>query len=116
MNNLDKSKKAYLETYIFFGLANLNNGFDVGTIKYFSEEEFEIVLHRVKEFGWGIMGIEPWKNGEFYDVRTCEEFKKSPEDESWYRQAFEEFKSRGVTLQYSASYYLPKSLLIQEDN
>ena len=60
-----KKKGAYLDKHVFYGLTNLNDGFDAMSIKYFSETDFKIVLDRVKEFGIGITGIEPWKEREW---------------------------------------------------
>ena len=52
-------KEKYLIENIFKELKNLNYGFDVKTIWYFSESDFEIVLNRIDELGLGIYGIEP---------------------------------------------------------
>ena len=101
-------KLSFLTTNIFDGLENLNNGFDSELIYYFSENDFEIVLNRIKKFGIEILGIEPWKNGEFYDVMTAEDFDL---DLEWYQKAFSEFKERDKNLQYSASYKIPSNFL-----
>lgn len=106
----DKTQK-YLDKNVFYGLKNLNNGFDVASIKYFSESDFEIVLDRIEKLKCGITGIEPWKNGLFYGVITYEMRSESPFDSKWYREAFEEFKREDKTLQYAASYSVPKELL-----
>jgi len=58
----------YLKTNVFNGLENLNYGFDSESIYYFSESDFEIVLDRFEKSGIAIFGIEPWLNGDFYDV------------------------------------------------
>ena len=57
--NLELKKEEFLKSKIFFGLENLNNGFDSESIYYFSESDFEIVLNRVEKNGIGIYGIEP---------------------------------------------------------
>jgi len=101
----------YLNNYIFFGLKNLNTGFDVMSIAYFSEADFEIVLQRVKKYGLGIYGIEPWKNGEYFDVLCYESFSDGATDHNWYMQAFEKFKNTGEQLQYSATYFIPNNPL-----
>ena len=113
MDNLeiDRLREEYLEEHIFCGLTDLNNGFDADIIKYFSKEDFEKVLDRCEADGIGIYGIEPWRDGEYYDVWTCEEFRSEPTDPQWYRMAFEDFATRGVELQYAASYYVPARLL-----
>ncbi len=100
--NLDKND--FLDKYIFFGLKNLNDGFDTESIKYFSETDFSIVLKRVEENNIGISGIEPWLNGEFYNVLTSEDYSANPIDPKWYWKAFEELKKKEKHLQYSASY------------
>lgn len=109
--DIDRLREEYLEEHIFCGLTNLNTGFDVQTIKYFSKADFEMVLDRCEAAGIGIYGIEPWIDGEFYDVWTCEEFSSDPADPEWYRMAFDDFATRGVDLQYAASYYVPARLL-----
>ncbi len=108
MKNKFEKKGNYLDKHVYYGLTNLNDGFDATSIRYFSEADFKIVLDRVKEQGLGITGIEPWKGGEFYDVRTS---GNDPTDSDWYMKAFEDFKKDGENLQYAASYYVPEKLL-----
>ncbi len=107
----EEKKEAYLVRHIFFGLENRNSGYDAESILYFSETDFETVLNRIKEKGVGVYGIEPWQNGEFYDVVTFDEFEKDCTDPEWYQVAFQRFKDRGTTLDYAASYYVPGHLL-----
>src|SRR4051794_33021551 len=95
-----QKEQPYLDKHVFYGLENLNNGFDSPSIKYFTEPDFEIVLKRVKELGLGIYGIEPWQNGEFYDVQVYEEYTKDPSDFNWYMKVFEDYKKDGKELQY----------------
>jgi hypothetical protein len=101
-------KNEYLNKNIFYGLKNVNDGFDAEIIKYFSETDFQIVLNRVEKLGIGVLGIEPWKNGEFYDVKTYEEYATNPTDSKWYQQAFDDFKKRDSDLQYAATYSMPE--------
>jgi len=101
-------KEKYLIENIFKELKNLNDGFDVKTIWYFSESDFEIVLNRIDELGLGIYGIEPWINGEYFDVKSCEEYGLKSSNSNWYRKAFNEFKSTGEKLLYAATYDLTK--------
>ena len=103
-------KLKYLEDFIFKGLENKNDGFDAETIYYFSESDFEIVLNRVEKKGIAIYGIEPWLNGNFYDVLSYEDYKTVPNDPKWYRKAFSEFKKREKHLIYSGSYQIPKEV------
>jgi hypothetical protein len=104
-------KLKFLDSNIFQGLTNLNDGFDVESIKYFSEIDFEIVLNRVEKLGLGINGIEPWLNGEFYDVLTYEDFKSVPTDPKWYNQAFKKFRDENLNLLYAATYEIPNHLI-----
>lgn len=95
----------YLKENIFFGLKNMNDGFDSDSIYYFSESDFEIVIKRVEKHGIGIMGIEPWLNGEFYDVKVAEDYGEHVNEPKWYKKAFNEFKEiKEKNLLYSASY------------
>ncbi|WCO00287.1 hypothetical protein [Psychroserpens ponticola] len=103
----------YLKTNVFNGLENLNDGFDSESIYYFSESDFEIVLGRVEKNEIAIFGIEPWLNGDFYDVLSYEDYKTVANDPKWYRKAFTEFKNREKNLMYSASYQVPKKLLAE---
>jgi hypothetical protein len=104
-------EKQYLEKNIFVGLKNLNTGFDSPAIYYFSEIDFQIVLERVQYNGLGIYGIEPWQDGEFFDVANYEVSGKNYMDPEWYFNAFQNFKSTGEKLQYAATYYVPTKLL-----
>jgi hypothetical protein len=106
-----KKEHEYLDKYVFYGLKNLNDGFDAPSIKYFSEEDFAVVLNRVKDLGLGIWGIEPWKNGEYYAVVTCESETNDPTDFNWYMKVFEDFKNHNEPLQYSATYIIPDKIL-----
>lgn len=103
----DLNKNEFLDQYIFFGLTNLNDGFDVKSIKYFSEADFSIILKRVEDNKIGITGIEPWLNGLFYNVLTYEDYSTEPTDPKWYKKAFEKFKKDEQQLQYAASYFIP---------
>jgi hypothetical protein len=111
--NLELKKGEFLKSKIFFGLKNLNDGFDSESIFYFSESDFEIVLNRVEKNGIGIYGIEPWLNGDFYSVRVHEQLNAEPNDPNWYREAFSEFKKSGKKLQYSATYEVPNKLITE---
>lgn len=54
MEKNESKKLKFLENYIFKGLTNLNDGFDVPTIYYFSKDDFDIVLKRVEKREVGI--------------------------------------------------------------
>lgn len=100
----------FLKNNVFNGLKNLNDGFDVKSIYYFSESDFKIVLDRVEKNKIAIFGIEPWFNEELYDVLTFENYNTSASDPKWYKKAFNRFKKRKNNLLYSASYRVPKNL------
>jgi len=110
---LDQPEKeqAYLKVHIFYGLTNLNDGFDGETIVYFSESDFEIVLQRAEKNQLGIFGIEPWYDGDLYGVEIYEEYFTLASDPKWYQKAFSKFKESGKPLLYAASYEIPKKLL-----
>ena len=116
MKTNQKLKEAYLDEHVFYGLKNLNDGYDVPSIKYFSEQDFEVVLNRIQDLGLGVYGIEPWQDGSYFDVLTWEEFRdrgiKDCCDPRWYRGAFQTFKSTEEQLQYAATYQIPSSISI----
>ena len=105
------SKHIYLEQNVFKGLKNLNDGFDTKTIKYFSETDFRVVLERVEKLKITIHGIEPWKDGQFYDVLTSEDFNLKENKGEWYWEAFNKFIGMKIELQYAASYEVSEELL-----
>ena len=105
------NQSKYLEQHIFTGLENLNDGFDSQAIFYCSESDFEVVLNRVEQLGIGILGIEPWLDGEFYDVLSCTDYGAAPTDPSWYRKAFDDFKARDQNLMYAASYQVQEGVV-----
>jgi hypothetical protein len=100
-------KEEFLNTNIFKGLKNMNDGFDSPSIQYFSSADFEIVLNRVKDLQLGVIGIEPWYNGEYFGVLTNDDYGRSPDDPEWYFTAFNDFKNKQTNLVYAATYYLP---------
>lgn len=106
MKFMDFSKDC--ESVLYDGLTDLNTGFDVPTIKYFSEEEFEIVLNRVDKLGLNMNGIEPFLDGYFYTVVAPSDFEYDNSGRKWYWQAFEYLRSLNKNLQYSASIFNPE--------
>jgi len=94
----------FLNKYIFEGLKNINTGFDSENIKYFSSDDFKIVLQRAEQYGLGISGIEPWKDGDYYDCEVYESHSTLPSDSEWYYSVFDNFLKRNEELQYAASY------------
>ena len=100
-----------MQANLFQGLENLNTGFDVETIFYFSETDFQTVLDRAEKLGIKIFGIEPWLEGEFYDVAVIEDGYKS-----WPQDAFDQFKKTGLKLKYAASYDIPEHILNEKSD
>lgn len=108
----EKSDKSlFLDQHIFYDLKDLNDGFDVEAIRYFSDVDFEKVLKRVDFFGISIFGIEPWPNKTFYDVVVCEQYGMEPNDPRWYRTAYKKFLKEGVKDYFSASYGVPDEVI-----
>lgn len=103
-NEAAETKTDYLNINVFYNLKNRNNGFDAESIYYFSQSDFEIIINRIEKLGIGILGIEPWLNGEFYDIKVVEDYGGASTDSKWYRKAFEEFKKESENLLYAASY------------
>lgn len=42
MTDQREMKNCYLEKHVYYGLTNLNTGYDVPSIWYFSEEDFAL--------------------------------------------------------------------------
>jgi len=103
-NEAAETKTDYLNINVFYNLKNRNNGFDAESIYYFSQSDFEIIINRIEKLGIGILGIEPWLNGEFYDIKVVEDYGGISSDSKWYRKAFGEFKKENENLLYAASY------------
>jgi len=106
----------FLEQQIFKGFKNLNDGFDLETIHYFSESDFAIVLQRVEHFGISIYEMKPWFNGKFCDISVHGDFNKKATDPRWYKSAFLAFKKNQARLFYSATYKVSKKLLARQDS
>jgi hypothetical protein len=70
-----------------------------------------VVLGRVKSLALGIMGIEPWKDGNYYIVQTDERNTSDPTDSKWYMDCFEKFKKTGDSgpINFTASYFNQKN-------
>lgn len=72
-----------------------------------NERQFEIILERAKYYGTGFLGIEPEKDGEFFDVRVYEEYKiYGPTAPEWFMDAFKQMKGE-PDLEFSATYHVP---------
>ena len=104
-------KTEFLEKNIFLNLENLNDKIESDSIFYFSESDFEIVLERIEKLGIGIYRIEPRLEGNSFDVKLNEDYRKKATDAKWYKKAFSEFKKQQTNLQYSATYKVSDKLL-----
>jgi hypothetical protein len=104
-------KTEFLEKNIFLNLENLNDEFNSDSILYFSESDFEIVLERIEKLGIGIYGIEPRLEGDVFEVKLNEHYRKKATDPKWYKKAFSEFKKQQPNLQYSATFKVSDKLL-----
>ena len=113
LKSLERKRKEeiYLDKNVFYGLTNVNTGFDNKNIKCFSETDFRIVLERVEQLGLGIYGIEPWKDGEYYGVEVFEDFSSSPTESCWYFGSFNRYINSGDLIEYSATFLIAESLL-----
>ena len=105
------SQVRFLEQHVFYDLVDLNDGFDVASIRYFGASDFQSVLDRAEAFGIEIYGIEPWPDGKFGGVRTYEEYSDDPADPAWYRAAFRDFLGEGINTHFAASYGVPQGVL-----
>jgi hypothetical protein len=113
---MDKEKKSkkeerFLDKYIYKGLTNLNDGFDVPSIKYFSKKDFIILLGRAERYKISIYGIEPWDNREYSGCETFESYNTTANDPEWYWKAFSKFCDEGIKSYFSASYGIPEDVL-----
>ncbi len=107
----ESEKLQFLDQHVFYGLTDLNDGFDAPEAQYFGASDFAVVLKRVQYFGLGIYGIEPWPDGEFGDVLVCEQFSMDPADPLWYRAAFDQFLNDRIDSHFSATYDVQEALL-----
>ncbi len=108
-------KTEFLEKKIFLDLENLNDELHADSIRYFSESDFEIVLERIEKLGIGIYRIEPRLEGDLFDVKQNEDYRKKATDPKWYKKAFSEFKKQQPKLQYSATYKVSDKLLNRQN-
>lgn len=104
-------KTEFLEKNIFLNIENLNDGFEADSKLYFSESDFEIVLERIEKLGIGIYRIESRLEGDCFDVKINEDYRKKATNPKWYKKAFSEFKKRQPNLLYSATYRVSDKLL-----
>ena len=103
-----KSDEEFLKQNLYYGVTNLNNGFDSPKIWYFNKEDFEILLDRVERLKIGIAGIECCPDGCFGTVKVHELYGMSPFDPKWYRRAFENLLVEGFSSYFSVTFDVPK--------
>lgn len=103
----------FIYKHIYQGLHDsIDTSVNPNTV-FFTEEQFEIVLERVKEHRIGIYLIEALhlpegaKRYQLYDITTFESSDTTPLDPEWYYNAFERYKALGIDLRYRASLYVP---------
>ena len=103
----------FVYKHIYYGLLDtVDTSVNPNTV-FFTEEQFEIVLGRVKENRIGIYLIEALHMPEgatrhqLYDITTFESSDSSPLDPEWYYSAFEKYKALGMDFKYRASLYVP---------
>ena len=102
--NISYQRKLYiLNNTIFDGLNQILDNQTLA-ISHFTKADFEIVLKRVEQQGIGINGIEIFLHGEFYGVRTFEEYNLSSNDSKWYYAAFLELSRKHRDVVYSATF------------
>lgn len=107
-----EKEELFLEKFIYKRLKNLNDGFDVSSIKYFSEKDFKILLKRAEKYGIDIYGIEPWQDREYSGCETFESYDgKKASDPLWYWECFYKFIDQGITSYFAASYGVPDEVL-----
>jgi len=103
-------KHKYLNKHIFYGLNKIPD-VETSSMVSFEEADFSIVLDRVKANSIGIYGIEVSIDGEFYSIKTHEEYSTFPQDAEWFTAAFKSLTEYQLDLRYSASYYVAGNLL-----
>jgi hypothetical protein len=108
-------KTEFLEQHVFTDLENLNDGFDDASNHYFSEADFEKVLHRVAHFGIGIYTIKTWLNGALHAETSHETVSKKATDSNWYKKALKTFKATNPGMYYSATYKISPKLMAREN-
>ena len=85
-------KLEFLKKNIFQNLENLNEASEIDAIHYFSESDFDIVLERIEKLGIGIYRIEPRLEGDLFEVKINEDYRKKATDAKWYKKALLCFK------------------------
>jgi len=103
-------KEEFLKEKVYYGLTNLNDGFDSPQIWYFNKADFEILLDRVEKLKMGICGIECWPDKRFGTIKVHELYDMSLFDPKWYRRAFQELLDEGFESYFSVSFLFSDDL------
>ena len=96
-----------LENTLFYGIENLNDGFDAEEIYYFSAENFGKIIDRCEKEKIAIFGIESWIDGteDGCEVNGQKEYSMyDADDPRWYRKAFDRLKADGEKKLYCATF------------
>lgn len=107
-------QQEFLDQHVFKGLKKLKDGFEKENVPFFSAADFVIIMERAEYYGISIYSIEPWYEGEIYDVITHENLNKKATDARWYRKAFQTFESRQAGMNYSATFRVSPKLLARK--
>jgi hypothetical protein len=108
-----KLKFNFLMKNVIYGCKINQTKIDWEGNRYYSENDFELILQRTKKLDIGIHGIECFLYGNLYDVKVEEEFRKEPTDPTWYESVFNEFQNIRGDFEYSATFYVPDRYLDQ---
>ncbi|QNI30988.1 hypothetical protein H7849_17990 [Alloacidobacterium dinghuense] len=97
---------AFLQKRVFYGLPNLNIGYDSSLISHFDANSFSHVIDRCELLGIRIIGVEVFSNRiELLNVEI------SPEDGyEWVRRLVQRYKGQ-QNVSFSATYGVPKDVL-----
>ena len=109
MHEKIKNLSNYLDVNVFFGLKNLNDGFDYPSNQYFSNSDFYVIMQRCENLGIGIWGMESWlkQQKKINDIRYYESFKTFAFNPRWYFEAYQQLAASNNELMFLATYYLP---------
>lgn len=95
----------YLNAYIFNGLDCLYQD-SSPEYKYFSEEDFKIILDRITNQGIGILGMHTRYN-EVWNMELFEWRDHEMSNGEWIRYAFNKLRTkRGHELHFMAVFYM----------
>jgi len=99
-------KTAFMQKSVFYGLPDLNTGYDSPLISHFDANAFSQVIERCELLGVRIIGVEVFSNRiELLDVEI------SPEDGyEWVRRLVHLYRNN-ADVSFSATYDVPNDAL-----